>query len=84
MDKILIFAIASAVVSLVYGAVLIFNVLKKPQGDEKMISISKAIREGANAYLKRQNGIILIVGIIVAVLIIIGMIATSVPLLLLR
>ncbi|TSC91620.1 MAG: K(+)-stimulated pyrophosphate-energized sodium pump [Parcubacteria group bacterium Licking1014_17] len=65
---ILIFSLASALAALVYGAVLILNVLKQPQGDEKMKSISQAIREGANAYLKRQYKVVVVVGILVAII----------------
>jgi K(+)-stimulated pyrophosphate-energized sodium pump len=54
--------------SLGYGAFLIWGVLKKSAGDEKMIAIQKAIQEGASAYLKRQNRTVFFVGI-VAVLI---------------
>ena len=51
-----------------YGAVLIWQVLGKPQGDEKMREIARAIQEGASAYLTRQYKTVFIVGV-VAVLI---------------
>ena len=50
------------------GAFLIWGVLKKSPGDEKMVAIQKAIQEGASAYLKRQNRTVFFVGV-VAVLI---------------
>ena len=65
--NILYYPLIASVVSLCYGAILIGQVLKKPQGDEKMKEISAAIREGASAYLKRQNRVVAIVGIIVAI-----------------
>ena len=65
--NILLFSLIAAAASLAYGAILIVHVLRKPQGDEKMIAISVAIRQGASAYLSRQNKVVAIVGIIVAV-----------------
>jgi len=59
-------ALAASLASLGYGAFLIWQILKKPMGDDKMQSIQKAIQEGAEAYLKRQNMTVLAVGIIVA------------------
>jgi len=47
---------------------LIWGVMKKSPGDEKMVAIQKAIQDGAAAYLKRQNRTVFFVGI-VAVLI---------------
>ncbi|MBI2626799.1 MAG: sodium-translocating pyrophosphatase [Parcubacteria group bacterium] len=64
--NILLFALGASVLSLLYGVVLMWQVLKKPQGNEKMISIAKAIQEGASAYLKRQYKTVAVVGIIVA------------------
>ncbi|MEK7616058.1 MAG: sodium-translocating pyrophosphatase [Patescibacteria group bacterium] len=65
--NILLFSLIASVASLAYGAILIMHVLKKPQGDEKMRAISLAIREGASAYLKRQNRVVALVGVIVAI-----------------
>ena len=62
------FTLAGAGASLAYGAFLIWQILKKPTGDEKMQSIQKAIQEGAEAYLKRQNMTVLAVGVFVTVL----------------
>src|SRR3989344_9536532 len=62
----LLFSLIASAASLAYGAVLIVQVLKQPQGDEKMREISAAIREGAGAYLKRQNSVFAVVGVIVA------------------
>src|SRR5207249_3846772 len=41
-----------------------------PTGNERMVAIWKAIREGANAYLKRQFRTIAIIAIIIAVVIV--------------
>ncbi len=59
-------AVGASGASLGYGAFLIWQILKKPTGDEKMKSIQKAIQEGAEAYLKRQNKTVLAVGLVVA------------------
>ncbi len=66
--SIFLFAFIASVAALAYGVFLIMQVLRQPQGDAKMIAISQAIREGAGAYLKRQNRIIAIVGALVTVL----------------
>jgi len=59
----LLFAVIAGLASLVYGGVLIWVVLKKSAGDEKMQEIQKAIQQGASAYLGRQNKTVLFVGI---------------------
>ena len=56
-------ALLASVASLAYGVFLIWGVLKKSPGDEKMVAIQKAIQEGAAAYLGRQNKTVLWVGI---------------------
>ena len=42
------------ILALIYSAYLVFKVNKAPAGNEKMKDISKAIQEGANAFLTRQ------------------------------
>lgn len=64
----LFYPLIASIASLAYGAILIMQVLKKPQGDEKMKAISQAIREGASAYLRRQNRVVALVGIVIAIL----------------
>ena len=59
----LLLALLASVASLAYGVFLIWGVLKKSPGDEKMVAIQKAIQEGAAAYLGRQNKTVLWVGI---------------------
>src|SRR4029077_1397989 len=56
-------ALVASVASIGYGAILIWVVLKKSPGDEKMQAIQKAIQEGASAYLGRQNKTVLWVGL---------------------
>jgi len=54
MTPITLFILGSAVLAIIYGAILIRLVLKLPAGNEKMLAIAKAIQEGAKAYLNRQ------------------------------
>lgn len=46
--------LASAFVSLFYGLFLVYRVIKRETGTDKMREVSKAIEEGAMAYLGRQ------------------------------
>jgi len=62
--NILLISLLASVAALLYGAFLIWQVLKKSPGDGKMREIQKAIQEGASAYLKRQNKTVFVVGII--------------------
>jgi K(+)-stimulated pyrophosphate-energized sodium pump len=47
-------AIAVGILALIYAAYLSYRVVRSPAGSAKMQSISKAIQEGANAFLMRQ------------------------------
>ncbi|HIA09293.1 MAG TPA: sodium-translocating pyrophosphatase [Chromatiaceae bacterium] len=67
----LMLALGCAVLALVYGAVSVKWILGQPTGTDKMLEISKAIQEGAKAYLNRQYLTISVVG--VALLIAIAM-----------
>ena len=68
MDLILI-SIALGTAALIYGLVTSRQVLGAPAGNARMIEISGAIQEGAQAYLRRQYTTIAIVGAVVAVLV---------------
>ena len=58
-----------AVAGLVYAGMLVGQVLGADQGTEKMRTVARAIREGANAYLGRQfKAIVLLVFLITAIL----------------
>ena len=46
--------LASALLSLLYGAYLALRVNKRDPGSPKMVEVAKAIQEGAMAYLNRQ------------------------------
>ena len=57
-----------SLLSLVYGAVTIRQILSEPQGSDRMIEIASAIQEGAQAYLNRQYITISIVGLLITIL----------------
>jgi len=65
----LIFAVACSLAALFFAYANIRWVMKKPDGSDEMRAISKAIKEGASAYFKRQYGAIAIVGIILLLVI---------------
>ncbi|HEX5538971.1 MAG TPA: sodium/proton-translocating pyrophosphatase, partial [Methylophilaceae bacterium] len=69
MSQSLWFALACAVLALIYGAVTIKWVLAQPTGNERMREIAAAIQEGASAYLNRQYTTIAVVGVILFILI---------------
>jgi K(+)-stimulated pyrophosphate-energized sodium pump len=60
----LIFALACAILAILYGVWQIGRILRLPDGNERMREISGAVREGAIAYLKRQYTTIAIVGVV--------------------
>jgi len=70
MDWLLIAPIAG-IISILAAVYLYFYVSKQDSGNERMREISNAIKEGANAYLKRQYSTLAIFVIIVAVLLLI-------------
>ncbi len=51
---IILFAILTAIISILFGILLIKKILSAPAGDDKMKEIAQAIQEGAKAYLTRQ------------------------------
>ena len=74
MSSTIIFALATAVIAIAYGAFLARKILKLAEGNDKMKEIAGAIQQGAKAYLNRQYTTI---GVIAVVLfLIIGFIPT--------
>jgi K(+)-stimulated pyrophosphate-energized sodium pump len=61
---------AAGVIALLWAVALIVWVLRQPQGNEKMREISKAIQEGAQAYLLRQYSYVAAIGLVIAVILI--------------
>jgi len=69
-DKIwLVLALVAGIVGIVTGLLLMRGVLVADQGTPKMREIARAIQEGAEAFLKRQFKVILIIVVPLAVLI---------------
>src|ERR1700722_13495857 len=62
------FVIASGVLALLYGVVMIRSILSLSSGTEEMQKIAAAIQEGARAYLNRQYQMITLVGVIICAL----------------
>jgi len=65
----LVVALVAGLIGIVSGLALMRGVLKADQGTSKMREIAKAIQEGAEAFLKRQFKVIVIIVVPLAVLI---------------
>src|SRR2546423_5245556 len=65
----LIFALACAILAILYGIWQAGRILRLPDGNERMREIAAAVREGAVAYLWRQYTTIAIVGVVLFLLI---------------
>ena len=65
----IVFVFVVSILSLAFAGYLTHYVLKQDKGTPKMIEISDAIKEGANAFMKRQYSTIGILSIVVAGLI---------------
>ncbi len=63
------FGVAGGLAAVAFAIVLIFLVLAKPTGNDRMREIAAAIQEGAAAYLNRQYTVIAIIGVIIAIVI---------------
>src|SRR3954469_21162818 len=59
-----VFALACAILAIVYGIWQSTRILRLPEGNERMREIAGAVREGAIAYLRRQYTTIAIVGVV--------------------
>ena len=67
----------AALVALAYALIQSVLVLREDEGDEKMRSISLAIREGAVAFLRREYTTVFLVAIVLAVIIFVGFAGTD-------
>ena len=70
-------ALAVGLLSLVAAIVFARNVLANDSGTPEMRLISDAIREGAEAFMKRQYGSIAILAVVIAVILYIGYYASA-------
>lgn len=68
MSAVEISSLGAAVVAIIFALYLGWKVNKLPEGEGKMVEISKAIREGAGAYLNRQYKTVAVVAVVVAVI----------------
>jgi K(+)-stimulated pyrophosphate-energized sodium pump len=64
-----LFAVAGGLAAVVFAVILIYLVLRAPQGNARMREIAAAIQEGASAYLNRQYTVIAVIGVVIAVVI---------------
>jgi K(+)-stimulated pyrophosphate-energized sodium pump len=66
LDRAVLFPIGAAgLLALLFAVLLIFWVLRQPEGNDQMKEIAKAIQEGASAYLNRQYTIIAGIGAVI-------------------
>src|SRR5829696_8438844 len=63
-DHAVLFALLCSAVAVAYGIYLTTWLLARPAGNERMREISRAVQEGASAYLKRQYTTIAVVAIV--------------------
>src|SRR5262245_5790631 len=63
-DHAVLFALICSGVAVGYGLYLTWWLLKQPAGNERMQEISRAIQEGASAYLRKQYSTIAVVAVI--------------------
>jgi K(+)-stimulated pyrophosphate-energized sodium pump len=59
----------ASILALAYAGVQTALVLREDEGDDRMREISAAIREGANAFLRREYTVVFVVAIVLAVII---------------
>lgn len=57
--------IGAALLAIITGSFLVSWVLKKPQGEPKMIEIAKAIQQGSSSYLRQQYIVIGVVAVVI-------------------
>ena len=84
MEKLVVaITFAGAAIALIYALLTALRVLKFPEGTELMKKISASIRQGANAYLKRQYKVVAIffavMFVILGVMAFAGLITPFVP-----
>ncbi len=73
----IIIALTCGLIAIAYGIITAKHILKKPMGNEDMVRIQQAIQEGAEAYMKRQYTAIAVVGVVVYVIILFALNAST-------
>lgn len=61
--------LASALLAILYGGIVIRFILKLPAGNDKMQEIARAIQEGAKAFLNRQYRSVAVVAVVLFLII---------------
>ena len=61
--------LGSALIAIIYGAIMVISILRLPEGNEKMKEIAAAIQAGAKAFLNRQYKAVGIVAVILFLII---------------
>jgi K(+)-stimulated pyrophosphate-energized sodium pump len=69
-DHGVVVALVCAGLALVYGVVTTRSLLSLSAGNERMVAISRAVQEGAQAYLRRQYLTIAVVGVVLFIILI--------------
>ena len=64
VDHAVLFALICAGVAIAFGLYLTWWLLRQPAGNERMREISRAVQEGAAAYLKKQYTTIAVVAVV--------------------
>ena len=77
METYFLLGFAGAVVALLFALYQRSVVMKHKEGNEKMVEIAQAIRDGANAYLKHQYMTVAKVFVVVFVILLIMAFATG-------
>ncbi len=71
--------LVAALVGLAYAGLQTVFLLREEEGTDRMKQIALAIREGANAFLRREYTAVFVVGIILAVVIYVAFLGGSIP-----
>ncbi|HKY24866.1 MAG TPA: sodium-translocating pyrophosphatase [Gaiella sp.] len=64
VDHAVLFALVCAGIAIAYGLYLTWWLLKQPAGNERMREISRAVQEGAAAYLRKQYTTVAFVAVV--------------------
>src|SRR5512141_665985 len=64
MSNSILFALVCGVAGVIYGIMTAIWVSKQDAGNQKMIDISNAVKEGANAFLAREYKTVAIVAVV--------------------